>query len=371
MTDPRQTAGRTRRKQASHTIDRYVLKLIGSSLRHSFRTPLSLIRNSLAELNNEFDPTSPRGRLLLKRAKNPDVVQQLKYLSLEISEHHQEALSYYQELGTDLNNESMSARKISNILSRQVRNRLMEIQSRCMEVEQLLKPLQSADIHQLTEIMRVESNRMLRIFNGLIHLSNLNEQMDTKPSVSLIGRMRVACQQVRRNFGIDNEQDKLFDLPLGHTFIEAAEPLIDLLFQNLFENATRYALRAETFRVAATVDCRDFIAIQRRHSGITRGVEADGLWAEIHVTNSGPPVPPKDIDRIFRLYVTTERPTEATTGGGSGVGLALCQLICAMHGGFIGVNAANSACGDFVILLPVAQRNAVAPAELLPKLAGL
>jgi signal transduction histidine kinase len=68
--------------------------------------------------------------------------------------------------------------------------------------------------------------------------------------------------------------------------------------------------------------------------------ERDGL-AEIVVANDGPPIPPRDRERIFDRFVRLDT-SRSRDGGGSGLGLAIARDIVAAHGGSLTVAEAPS-----------------------------
>ena len=54
------------------------------------------------------------------------------------------------------------------------------------------------------------------------------------------------------------------------------------------------------------------------------------LTLEIRITDSGPGIPPEDLERIWRPFFTTK-------STGTGLGLSICSKIVTAHGGDIRV----------------------------------
>ena len=71
---------------------------------------------------------------------------------------------------------------------------------------------------------------------------------------------------------------------------------------------------------------------------------ADDL-VEIVVADTGPGIPPGELERIFDLYFTTK-------AEGTGLGLSLVHRIVSEHGGRIEVQSALGAGTRFTIQLP-------------------
>jgi len=68
-------------------------------------------------------------------------------------------------------------------------------------------------------------------------------------------------------------------------------------------------------------------------------------WLEITVADTGPGIPPAELERIFDLYYTTK-------AEGTGLGLSLVHRIVSEHGGRIEVRSELAEGTRFIILLP-------------------
>jgi two-component system phosphate regulon sensor histidine kinase PhoR len=56
------------------------------------------------------------------------------------------------------------------------------------------------------------------------------------------------------------------------------------------------------------------------------------------VTDDGAGIPPKDLPRITEAFYRADK-SRSRAQGGAGLGLALCNEICALHGGTMTVNS--------------------------------
>jgi signal transduction histidine kinase len=72
---------------------------------------------------------------------------------------------------------------------------------------------------------------------------------------------------------------------------------------------------------------------------------ATARHAQIDVIDTGPGIPPEQVERIFTAYYTTKK-------GGTGIGLAMARRIAEEHGGTIGVRSEVGKGSDFYISLP-------------------
>jgi signal transduction histidine kinase len=90
-----------------------------------------------------------------------------------------------------------------------------------------------------------------------------------------------------------------------------------------------------------------------------RAEEHDG-FVEFHVRDAGSGFPPDFRDRAFDRF---SRADEARSGGGSGLGLSIVELIAGAHGGEAGLSEPPEGGADVWISLPRADAPAASPAE--------
>ncbi|HEY9857397.1 MAG TPA: ATP-binding protein, partial [Stenomitos sp.] len=92
--------------------------------------------------------------------------------------------------------------------------------------------------------------------------------------------------------------------------------------------------------------------------GITlRAVPADGVL-RIEVEDTGPGIPPAELDRIFDKYFHIKRRKEKPEHG-FGLGLAFCKAAVEEHGGRIGVVSDVGKGSIFWMELPLAAEAAL------------
>ena len=78
-------------------------------------------------------------------------------------------------------------------------------------------------------------------------------------------------------------------------------------------------------------------------------VEADRDEVRVHVTDTGPGIEPDKLEQVFHPYVSTK-------AGGSGLGLSTARRIIEEHGGRLMAHSEPGQGSDFVIHLPVRER---------------
>lgn len=100
------------------------------------------------------------------------------------------------------------------------------------------------------------------------------------------------------------------------------------------------------------------ISSRRDHGALRIIVEAaDGKIAFVFA-DDGPGIAPENLAKIFDPFFTTKRP-----GGGTGLGLTICQAIVKEHGGTMEVQSVPEAGAEFRVILPAAQGEPAATAE--------
>jgi signal transduction histidine kinase len=106
------------------------------------------------------------------------------------------------------------------------------------------------------------------------------------------------------------------------------------VLRNLLENAVKYALP----------DSRPIQVEARVVDGATTLV----------VTDDGPGIPARDLERIFEPFFRVD-PSRSRKTGGYGLGLSICKRIVEAHGGRIAAGAVDPRGARFTITLPAAH----------------
>jgi signal transduction histidine kinase len=93
-------------------------------------------------------------------------------------------------------------------------------------------------------------------------------------------------------------------------------------------------------------------AVTHARSTVTLSIRVDAGEAVMTVEDDGPGIPEADRERVFERFTRLDQARSRTaTGGGAGLGLAICKQIVQRHGGQITV--APGAGARFVVRLPL------------------
>jgi PAS domain S-box-containing protein len=79
---------------------------------------------------------------------------------------------------------------------------------------------------------------------------------------------------------------------------------------------------------------------------VETGAQESGIW--VRISDTGPGIPPENIQKIFQPFYTTKIDT-----GGTGLGLSIAHRIIANHQGTIGISSEPGQGAAFTITLPV------------------
>lgn len=142
------------------------------------------------------------------------------------------------------------------------------------------------------------------------------------------------------------------EIPAGSCPVWFDEDLGEKLIGNLVSNAIKYSPDAGRVTVGASIsDAVVPVPVPRFGRRAALASTAPARWVTVTVANSGSYIPPHERDRIFdRFY-------QITTGGGSGVGLALVKELTEWLGGSIEVLSSPVTGTVFTAVLPVFEHH--------------
>ncbi|EHP85780.1 cache domain-containing protein [Methanotorris formicicus] len=182
------------------------------------------------------------------------------------------------------------------------------------------------------EIANENINRLKRLIESMLDLSKIER-----------GELEMRIEKINLRDSVDKVLNTLKPLASGKNVsidcnveditIEGDEDKIDQVLMNLIENAIKYSpingkVKIEGFR--------------------------EGDYVHIKVTDNGPGIPKKEINKIFDKFYQVDSSTKRKKGG-SGLGLAVCKSIVEAHNGSIWVESKLGKGSTFHVLLPIRQ----------------
>lgn len=178
------------------------------------------------------------------------------------------------------------------------------------------------EAHDLARRIAANARKLDRIVGDFLDLERLNRgvavpELEPLDLATLVGDM-VASSEVLTGRQIATD--------LAPTVVKADAAMIERIVENLLGNAARHTARGSRLWVRA---------------------EPTAEGALLVVEDEGPGVDPADRERIFEPFRQA-----TTTGGGSGVGLALVARFAQLHGGRAWVEERVGGGASFRVLFP-------------------
>lgn len=165
------------------------------------------------------------------------------------------------------------------------------------------------DAHNRTELLKTiqeEADRLNRVIRNILDMTRLESGAIkiNKEWQSLDEIVGVVLNRLGDRL---NDHPLTVKLPGNLPLIPFDGLLIEQVLANLFDNALKYAPKGSPLELIAS----------------------ESLYTvTVELADRGPGIPPGDEDRIFEKFVRGR-----TSGGGAGLGLAICRTIINAHGG--------------------------------------
>lgn len=209
--------------------------------------------------------------------------------------------------------------------------------------ETLLEADDAEDRDRLARRMLDEAHRVGHTIDDLLSLSRIEFDQGTGwVEVDLGGVIAEACARAasaaeQRRIAIERQPD------LSMAVVGDARQLVSALF-NLLDNAVKYSDPGSAVVIAA---------------------RQDGNWVELSVTDNGPGIPARDLERIFERFYRVDRARSRETGG-TGLGLAIVRHVATNHGGVVTVESREGEGSTFTLRLPASPADVgdTAPPQL-------
>jgi len=224
--------------------------------------------------------------------------------------------------------------------------------------------------HELVEIARSNTDRLIRLINDMLDLDKMAAGRLDLQLVELdpAALMRTVVDGVRgfasqRRIGINEIVDP------APTILGDHDRIVQVL-TNLVSNAIKFSPPSSTVTIrigpAAAATAIAATAIEAPAAAAmaidARAVDHAGR-VRITVTNPGPGVSEADVARLFTRFQQLDG-SDGRRNGGTGLGLAISKAIIDQHGGTIGVESVPGVETTFWCELPAAARLLPEPATI-------
>jgi two-component system sensor histidine kinase SenX3 len=187
-----------------------------------------------------------------------------------------------------------------------------------------------ATVRRIADRMLEEAHRAARTIDDLMELSRIELGGEhVRGGVDTGDIIRAAVERVaeiarRREITIDwLERDQSVTVTGDQRQLVSA-------VGNLVENAVKYS------------EVGDLVQIRSR---------VVGPWIEFMITDQGPGIPSRDLDRIFERFYRVDKARGRDTGG-TGLGLSIVRHVATNHGGDVQVSSREGEGSTFVLRIP-------------------
>ncbi|MEA5534712.1 sensor histidine kinase [Crocosphaera sp. XPORK-15E] len=174
-----------------------------------------------------------------------------------------------------------------------------------------------------------EVDRLIRLANGLLFLTRLEQETLTNQTVNLSNLLEILVEQLAplaEEKNIEIIQNIELDLIIyGHS------DYLTSLFLNLLDNAIKYTPNQGIITVKTAL--------------VEQGVN-------IVISNTGVGISPQYLPHLFERFYRVEEARSRQTGG-AGLGLAIAYEIARLHQGLITVQSQTNNITTFTVYLPV------------------
>ena len=225
-------------------------------------------------------------------------------------------------------------------VAHEIRNPLTSIRS-AVETLELVK--EGAGRERLQAILKQDVGRLDRLITDISNASRLDAELsrESPRPVVLARLLRDVVGLYETTRGDGDPHVRLVADDVDHLTVAGREGPLSQVFRNLIDNARSFSPPGGDVWVTLTRE---------------RG------QAVVKVDDSGPGMPPENLETVFERFYTS-RPRGAAFGGNSGLGLSIARQIVDAHGGRIHAeNRANAAAevtgARFVIAMPAARTSA-------------
>ena len=173
-------------------------------------------------------------------------------------------------------------------------------------------------LSQLAEDLLTLARSDAGVMQPRLQRTDVNERAERV--VDRLGR-KAQDKDVALNLESHGETDGIFD-----------PGLLDQLLWNLVDNAVKFT------PAGGRVDVR---------------IDGRGDAVKIHVADTGPGLPPEELDRVFeRFYRADQVRTHHAETSGTGLGLSIVRAIADVHGGTAAARNRRDGGAEFVVTLP-------------------
>ncbi len=203
-------------------------------------------------------------------------------------------------------------------------------------VEDLLGRAVSNELRPALLVIRRNAHRLLRLIDDLLDLARLDVG-GLRLHVAELDLNDVATRLAEVSRPAAEARGMTLELVVGPGELDVyGDPhRVEIILTNLLGNALKFTPDGGSIAIRVT---------------------ADGATCRVDVEDSGPGIPPEELDRIFDRFYQVEG-SERRRQGGAGIGLSLARKLTELHGGRLSVKSSVGVGSTFSVTLPLGREH--------------
>lgn len=268
-----------------------------------------------------------------------------------------------QQLNLELERSNESLRQFAYIASHDLQEPLRKVQTFSELLSNQFGPQLGDEGMSLLNRSQASALRMSQLIRDLLAYSRIGGTRDRFQLVSLDTVLERVINTVQETIAATGAVVSLEALPT--LWGDASQ--LEQVFQNLLANALRYRKSDQpphitiTSRTVGQADLPSGL-LSPALAGESKPDECQ-FW-EISVADNGIGFEEKYLDKIFDVFQRLHGRLEY--GGGTGIGLAICQKIINAHKGILTARSKPGQGATFLVYLPVKHQKSLTTNKLMP-----
>jgi len=242
-------------------------------------------------------------------------------LELEAQQEHTEAALLDARATAELRDQFIA------VLGHDLRNPLASVSA----ISEILARRSDQDVARYGDRLRTTARRMAVLIEDVLDFARGRMGAGMRVHKETVADLQPTLSQVVAELRDAHPQQPLQEHYQVSGPVECDTARVQQLLSNLLGNALSYGARDEPVRLDARLD---------------------SLWLTLSVTNTGVPITPDHLAKIFEPFW---RPATSAPGGGLGLGLHICSQIVHAHGGTLQVSSTAESGTCFTARLPARQ----------------
>ena len=230
----------------------------------------------------------------------------------------------FNKLAEELQNTEILRSDFINNFSHEFKTPLVSIAGFAELIES--ESITEAERAQYVTVIKEEAKRLGTMATDVLYLTKLENQgiLTDKKVFNLSEQIRSAILLLEPKWSAKNVE---LDIGFDEYDIFANEEMLKQVWINLFDNAIKFTPDGGT---------------------VSANIEVLSNGTKVIFSNTGEPIPPEKISKLFRKFYQTD---ESHSSKGNGIGLAIVKKIVELHQGTITVKSENGI-NSFAIFIP-------------------